>query len=157
MAARKLTALVAGALGAGAAYFLDPDRGRSRRAQARDQASAALRRRKREADAEMRYAAGRAEGAKARASGAGQFTPEDDIDIVHAIEGALAGLEFPTSDVKVDVVDGVASLRGQVQEAAQTEEVARRVKAVPGVVEVQSYLHTPGTPAPNKAASLETS
>lgn len=156
MAARKLTALVAGALGAGAAYFLDPDRGRSRRAQARDQAAARLRRRKREADAELRYAAGRAEGAKARASGAGELKPEDDIDIVHAIEAALAGLEFPTSDIKADVVDGMASLRGQVQEAAQMNQAVQAVQGVPGVVQVRSYLHTPGTPAPNKADSLET-
>lgn len=106
---------------------------------------------------QARYAQGQMEGAKARASGAGTFTPEDDIDIVQAIRQAFASLEFPTSDVSIDAVDGVASLRGQVQESSQIQDLSRAVERVPGVVEVQSYLHTPGTPAPNKAASLEAS
>jgi osmotically-inducible protein OsmY len=82
------------------------------------------------------------------------FTPEDDIDISQAAHAALANLELATSDVKVDVVDGVATIRGQVDTAQDIEEVCRTVSGVPGVVEVSSYLHTPGTPAPNKAASL---
>lgn len=153
----KLTTLVFMAAGAGAAYFLDPDRGRSRRTRARDQATAALRRQRREAQSRDRYVQGQVEGAEARASGAGTFTPADDIDIAHAVHGALGRLELSTSDVNVDVVEGIASLRGQVDVAAHIQEVVGAVKAVPGVVEVQSYLHTPGTPAPNKAASLEVS
>ncbi|MDP8962248.1 MAG: BON domain-containing protein [Actinomycetota bacterium] len=157
MTGRGLTALVAGAAGAAAAYFLDPDRGRSRRVRACDQAAAAMRRRNREMSSQARYAEGQMEGAKARAAGGGTFTPEDDIDIVHAVRQALARLEFRTSDVNIDVVDGVASLRGQVERAAQIEEVTQAVSRVRGVAEVQSYLHTPGTPAPNKAASLKVS
>ena len=157
MARRRLTAVVAGALGAGAAYFMDPDRGRSRRTQARDQVTAKLRRRSRQAASEARYAEGRIEGQRAKASGAGEFTPEDDIQIVHAIEAALARLEFSTSDVNVDVVEGVASLRGQVETAEQMDQVAEAVRETNGVTEVRSYLHTPGTPAPNKAASINVS
>lgn len=157
MGGRRLTAVVAGAVGAGAAYFLDPDRGRSRRARARDQAAAAMRRRSREISSQARYAEGEIEGAKARASGAGTFTPEGDRDVVQAVRQALARLDLSTSDVKIDVVAGVASLRGQVDDAAQIDEIGRAVNAVPGVREVESYLHTPGTPAPNKAASLEVS
>lgn len=57
----------------------------------------------------------------------------------------------------VDVVDGVAALRGQLEAMPQMEEVCRAVEGVPGVVEVRSYLHPPGAPAPNKAASLRAS
>ncbi|MDP8987517.1 MAG: BON domain-containing protein [Actinomycetota bacterium] len=154
---KGLTALVAGALGAAGAYFFDPDRGRSRRSRTRDQAAAALRRRQRETEARMRYAEGKLEGAAARSAGAGEFAPEDDTDIVHAIKQAFSGLEFSTTDVKVDVVGGTATLRGQVDEAAQIEEVQQVVAKVPGVVSVESYLHTPGTAPPNKAASLNAS
>lgn len=154
---KGLTALVAGALGAAGAYFFDPDRGRSRRSRTKDQAAAALRRRQRETEARVRYAEGKLEGAAARSSGAGEFTPEDDTDIVHAIKQAFSGLEFSTSDVKVDVVGGAATLRGQVEEADHIDEVQKVVAEVPGVVLVESYLHTPGTAPPNKAASLNVS
>ncbi|MGI9120833.1 MAG: BON domain-containing protein [Acidimicrobiales bacterium] len=157
MVKRKLTALVWGAGGAGLAYFLDPDRGRARRARTRDQAAAALRRRRREAESQMRYDEGRLEGVAARASGAGRLTPEDDTDIVQAVHAALSRLDFPTADVNVELVDGVAGLRGQVASAEQIGRVQQAVDQLPGVTGVQSYLHTPGTPAPNKAASLEAS
>lgn len=157
MLKRRRIALTGAAVGACAAYFLDPDRGRSRRARTKDQAMAALRRRERQADSERRYTEGKIAGAAAEASGAGTFTPEDDIDIVHGISGALAKLEFSTADVNVDVVEGVATLRGQLDAPALMDEACRAVKEVPGVVEVRSYLHTPGTPAPNKAASLKAS
>ncbi len=154
---KRLTALVAGALGAAAAYFFDPDRGRARRSRTKDQAAAALRRRQRETEARVRYAEGKLEGAAARSAGAGGFTPEDDTDIVHAIKQAFSGLDFSTTDVKVDVVGGTATLRGQVDEADQIDEVQEVVAKVPGVVAVESYLHTPGTAPPNKAASINAS
>lgn len=154
---RGLTALVAGALGAAGAYFFDPDRGRSRRTRTRDQAAAALRRRQRETEARVRYAEGKLEGAAARSAGAGEFTPEDDTDVVHAIKQAFSRLDFSTTDVKVDVVEGAATLRGQVEDATHIDEVQQTVATVPGVVSVESYLHTPGTPPPNKAASLSAS
>jgi osmotically-inducible protein OsmY len=157
MSARRLTALLSATMGACAAYFLDPDRGRARRARFQDQASAALRRCQRKSEARKRYEAGLEQGAAARAAGAGNFVPEDDTDIVQAVQAALAKLELDTSDVKVDVADGVATLRGQVSERAQIDEVRAAVDAVPGVAEVLSYLHLPGTPAPNKAASLRVS
>ena len=154
---KGLTALVAGALGAAGAYFFDPDRGRSRRSRTKDQATAALRRRQRETEARVRYAEGKLEGAAARSAGAGEFAPEDDTDIVHAIKQAFSALEFSTSDVKVDVVGGAATLRGQVDEADHIEDVQKVVAEVPGVASVESYLHTPGTVPPNKAASLNVS
>lgn len=157
MAGRRVTTLVSATLGACAAYYFDPERGRGRRAQARDQLGAVLRRRQRQVEAKQRYEAGIEQGAAAQAAGAGEFVPEDDIDIVHAAKAALARLQADTSDVRVDVVDGVATLRGEVAETVLIDEVRSAVAAVPGVADVLSYLHTPGTPAPNKAASLRAS
>ncbi|HWH33714.1 MAG TPA: BON domain-containing protein [Acidimicrobiales bacterium] len=153
----RLRALWWGALGACGAYYFDPDRGRSRRARLADQVASARRQRQKAVEAEARYQEGQLQGDLARAAGAGTFTPEDDIDIANEVHAAISGLDAATSDVTVEVVDGVATLRGQLATPAAIDEVTSRVRAVAGVVEVRSFLHLPGTPAPNKAASLAAS
>jgi predicted nucleic acid-binding protein len=157
MAGHKLRTLWWVSIGAGAAYYLDPDRGRARRAELGEQVVSARKRRQSQVEADARYRDGEMQGEAARAAGGGVFTPEDDIDIGQAAHAALTKLELSTSDVKVDVVDGVATIRGQVGTAEDIDEVCRTVSTVTGVAEVRSYLHTPGTPAPNKAASLAAS
>lgn len=157
MAVGKLRAMWWGAIGAGGAYYLDPDRGRARRARLVDKTAALRRRRQRQVEADLRYREGQLQGEAARAAGAGEFTPEDDIDIRQAVHAALVGLDTDTSDVTADVVEGIATLRGQVETTDDCELVCRTAGGVAGVVEVRSYLHTPGTPAPNKAASLAAS
>lgn len=157
MAGRRLRTLWWLTMGACGAYYLDPDRGRARRAQLGEQVASARKRRQRQVEADARYRDGQLRGEAAVAAGAGVFAPEDDIDISQAIHAALTHLEIRTNDVKVDVVDGVATLRGQVDTADDINEVRRRAATVTGVVEVHSFLHTPGTPAPNKAASLAAS
>ncbi|MGH9183220.1 MAG: BON domain-containing protein [Acidimicrobiales bacterium] len=152
---KGLGAVVVGSVGAAAAYFLDPDRGRARRARTRDQAAARLRRGRDRAGSRARYAQGRLVGAAARAGGAGELTPEDDIDVVHGIRQAWSGLGFPTEAVTVDVVDGAATLRGELQGPQQIEVVEDTTSRVPGVTRVESYLHLRGAPAPNKAASIK--
>lgn len=157
MAGHKLRALWWGSIGAAAAYYFDPDRGRARRAGLGQQVASARKRRQRQVEADTRYRDGEMQGEAARAAGGGVFTPEDDIDISQAAHAALTKLDFSTSDVNVDVVDGVTTVRGQVDTTEAIDQVCRTVSAVPGVVEVRSFLHTPGTPAPNKAASLAAS
>ncbi len=149
-------ALVSGA-GAAAAYFFDPDRGRARRAQARDQAQAMLRRREAEAEREARHAANVAQGQAAVAQGAGMPRPVDDVEVVNVVKQTLSALDVDTTDVKVESVDGVVTLRGEIPSRDAQAAVEQAVSGTPGVVEVQSFLHTPGTPAPNKAASLRAS
>ena len=55
------------------------------------------------------------------------------------------------------MVEGRATLRGQVRDEAQMRAVQEAVASAPGVRTVQSWLHLPGEPAPNKAASLRAS
>jgi hypothetical protein len=127
---KGLWTATAGAAGAAVAYFLDPDRGRARRAQTKDQAAAALRRRKADAEREARYLEGRAEGAAVEARGGGQPRPEDDVDDTQ---------------------------RGQVGSEEEKRRVEEAAGAAAGVREVQSWLHLPGQPAPNKAEALRAS
>lgn len=146
-------------LGAGAAlgYLFDPDRGRSRRARVRDQGLSKARHVAREANRRSRYAEGRLEGASARAGGAGRYSPESDVDLREHIRQVLAEMEVETTDVTVDVVDGVATLRGQVRTPDQIRAVQAKVASVPGVRRTESYLHLPQTPAPNKAEAIDAS
>lgn len=155
--AHKMRSLVLVGAGGAAAYFLDPDNGKGRRTRTADQVRATLRRQSRAADKQLRYAEGVMQGEAARAQGAGQTRPVDDRAVVDAIKQQLAQLEVPTSDVVVEVVDGVATLRGQATDPEQIEAVELAALDSPGVHEVHSYLHLPGVPAPNKAAAIRAS
>lgn len=148
---------VPGAIGAATAYFLDPDRGRSRRARAKDQAEAALRRRRREAEREANYARGVEEGAAARARGQGVPSPVDEVAVVQVVKQALSALPAATENVTVEVVDGLATLRGQVLSLDDRSSIEAEVRRAPGVLDVQSFLHLPGEPAPNKASAIRAS
>lgn len=154
---RMRTTLFGAALGAAAAYYFDPDRGRTRRTRHRDQLISKGRKVTREVDKKATYVEGQLEGARARADGKGEFTPETDADVKQAIEQRLSGLGIDTSDVVIDVTDGVAGIRGQIKQPEELKKIELEASQVPGVREVNSWLHLPGDPAPNKAQSLSAS
>ena len=56
--------------------------------------------------------------------------------------------------LNVDAVGGVVSVRGEVADLETAMGVERRIRAIPGVVDVENLLHAPGEPAPNKADAL---
>ena len=97
----------------------------------------------------------RLEGTAARARGAGTYTPESDVDLREHLHQVLAEAWVPTSDVTVDVADGVATLRGQLGSSALIARAHEAVVQVPGVTRCVSYLHLPGSPAPNKSEAIE--
>ena len=154
---KGLWTATAGAAGAAVAYFLDPDRGRARRSQTKDQAAATLRRRKADAAREARYLEGKAEGVAAQARGGGRPRPEDDVDVTHGVRQAFTAAGVPTDDVTIEATDGVVTLRGQVPSEDEKRRVEKAAKSAAGVREVQSWLHLPGQPAPNKASALQAS
>jgi HSP20 family molecular chaperone IbpA len=154
---RKGRFLTAAGVGAAVAYFADPENGRSRRARAKDQLDAKMRRRQRQAEQLTRHAENVAAGQAARARGAGEPTPTDDVDVAHAVRQALSAAGVPTSDLTVDVVEGTAALRGQVPTGEDKTKAEETVGRVPGVQRVESWLHLPGEPAPNKASALQAS
>jgi hypothetical protein len=156
---KMVSRLFVATLGATAMYFFDPDRGHARRARAQDQLAGFVRHKLRRAtkavEREVHYAEGRAEGLLAKATGAGHYRPESQVDLREHLKQVIAELDFSTTNVNVDVSDGVATLRGQVEDTAQAEAVVAKVGAVLGVERVENFLHLPGEPAPNKASALE--
>ncbi|MPY94420.1 MAG: BON domain-containing protein [Acidimicrobiia bacterium] len=153
----KVRTVLALAIGAGAAYFGDRSQGRRRRTKAKSQLQAWTNRRRRNAERAARYEEGVKAGEAARARGAGRYHPHSDTDLHEHLRMVLANLHVPTSAVTVEVVEGLVRLRGQVEEPAHATSVVSAVRAVPGVAEVESLLHLPGEPAPNKAAALAAS
>jgi osmotically-inducible protein OsmY len=154
----RTTRLLLGvAIGAGAEYLLDPQLGTRRRARLRDQAAARVRRARRGAARRASYERGQQAGEAARAAGQGVFHPVSDRQVADHLHETLARLEFPTSDVTVEVSDATATLRGQVSDAGQRDVIIEAVRSHPGVDSVRSWLHLPGEPAPNKVAAYQAS
>jgi len=150
----KRSLLVGVGVGALAAYYCDRERGHARRTRDADRAWANLRRRRRQAASRARYEAGRVEGEAAIRAGAGRFHPTDDRALAEHLRAVLSGLDLDTSDVNLEVVEGVVRLRGQVADRAASTRVAAVVGAEPGVRYTESLLHLPGEPAPNKVSAL---
>jgi osmotically-inducible protein OsmY len=151
--------LVAGALGAALAYFLDPDRGRARRAKTRDRVGAAFRRFERRGGRAVRRAEANAYGAWQRATLAGsEPPPTDDETLKSKVETELFGRpDVAKGKIVVNVEDGVVVLRGEVNDPAQMADLAEQALKVPGVAGVQNLLHLPEEAPPNKAAAREAS
>ena len=80
----------------------------------------------------------------------------DDLTILDRVESEVFGRQgFPKDRINADVVDGRLTLRGQLDSEEQIRSVVQAAGEVPGVVEVITFLHLPGTPAPNKADARE--
>jgi osmotically-inducible protein OsmY len=156
---RKRSMLAAGAVGAGVAYFLDPDRGRGRRAKARDRITATFRRLGRRGGRMARKAESEAYGAWKRATHpAPENAPTDDETLKQKVETELFGKpDVAKGKIVVNVEDGVVVLRGEVDRPEQMTDLAASALRIPGVAGVQNLLHLPEEPPPNKAAAQEAS
>ncbi len=147
---KKVRALVLMGTGAAAAYFGDPELGRTRRVKTKDQAAAALRRVKRQAEQKQRYVENTLAG-KAQAARTPSTPPSDDRTLVDKVKSEVLGRpEFSKLNVVVDAAEGVVALRGEVPDRELATQLERAVGQVTGVARVESYVHTPGEPAPNK-------
>lgn len=149
------TARLAGtaALGAAAAYLLDPDRGRARRARSRDQAIAAIRRpaarAARQAANKRVYLRGRAVGAVRRVT-ATPLPPGDDRTLADKVRSEVLGASrFSRRAINLDAVNGVVALRGELDHPEDIRDVVAAVEKVPGVRRVDNLLHLPKTAPPN--------
>lgn len=144
------------ALGAAAAYLLDPARGRSRRARLADQAQGRLRRARRRAASRRRDLTNRARGLEHELR-ARPHAPEDDRELVQKVRSELLGrARFRHLDLVVDADNGVVHLRGTAP-ADVASALVGEVLGLEGVRGVEDLLHRPGEPAPNKAAALTAS
>lgn len=156
---RMRTLMFGGLLGATAAYYLDPVSGRGRRTRLRDQAMARMRDAGRRAGTRSRYAIQSAQGRMTELVSSGPDTPfVDDVTLAQRIRsGVFGAVDVADDRLSLDVVDGVATLRGELDAQEEIDELLRRVRAEAGVRDVVSLLHLPGQPAPNKESAIEAS
>jgi osmotically-inducible protein OsmY len=148
---RLFTLLLGAAAGAAAAHFLDPDNGARRRGQLKDKSD--------QAKAGATQAVGTVSAAADKAKGAAmdaapsavkptRLEDADDVTLARKVETEIfRDADAPKGDVSVDVQDGVAYLRGAVDDEWITR-LADDAKKVDGVKGVKNLLHRPGTPAP---------
>lgn len=151
----RLVTLFAGAAGGLAlAHLLDPDRGRARRARYADQLAALGRR-----TAERAQRSGRSLKAEAQARVGAQLAgiasrgadsqAAEDATVHDRLESELfRDTKVPKGMININVEEGVAVLRGEVDSLAAAKRLIAKARTVPGVVRVDSLLHLPGEPAP---------
>jgi osmotically-inducible protein OsmY len=146
------TGLLAGAAGAAAAFFLDPQSGKRRRSVARDWILARARN-----VAESGRRAGGLIGA--RTYGAVQSVrhrrdagvPENDQVLAHKVESELfQGNDFPKGQININAENGVVVLRGQLDSADLIARIEAEARTIQGVRDIENLLHLPGTPAPTR-------
>jgi len=141
------------AIGAGIAYFLDPDNGNRRRSMAMQRLGGAGRTARQRAERAASHAASQAAGTAQRVTHpvSSQEPPADDITLARKVETEIfRPADAPKGSVNVQAVDGIVELRGQVDDAQAIEEIVRKAEGIPGVRGVENLMHTPGTEAPTR-------
>ena len=141
--------LSAGAIGAALMYFLDPDHGRRRRNVARDRLLGLYRRNSARLGRFGRYARGRAEGLSQEVARAGaEAPPPNDAALAQKVQSEIfRDPDVPKGQINVNAEDGVVVLRGELDRPEQINALVDRVRAIPGVRDVENLLHLPKTPA----------
>jgi osmotically-inducible protein OsmY len=146
-----LTFLAGAAVGAAAAYFLDPQGGAQRRRETRDKTLSTVKSGASDAAGTAKQAAGKARGAvhDITPSMPGRDDAPDDVTLARKVESAIfRPADAPKGDVSVNAENGVVFLRGVVQDRDWIERLGSETEKVDGVKEVRNLLHLPGTDAP---------
>lgn len=133
------------ALGAGAMYLLDPDRGARRRSLLRDQIVHTGRKLGEGVSATARDARNRAIGATAEVRSRLQKDEADDEVVHERVRAAIGRVVSHPSAISVSVYDGRVMLSGHVL-ASEVDELMRRVRRVRGVGEARNQLEIHETP-----------
>ena len=139
--------LIGAAIGAAAAWFLDPDRGGDRRTQALGYA-----RKGKEQAAQAGESFSQTVGSDDERAPAGERL--NDPALQAKVESEIFRPDdAPKGDVSVNVEDGVVYLRGALDDPSAIESLRESASKVDGVRRVESLLHKPGEPAPQKEES----
>jgi hypothetical protein len=142
-----------GAAGTVVMFVFDPSQGRRRRAYARDRTAALVRQSSRRIGRMGRRTRATIYGLEQRAlhlPHRPEPAADDQMVTDRILSQAFRGLDVPTGQINVNVEEGVAVLHGALERPDQIREVESAVKKVAGVRKVESYLHLPGTPAPQE-------
>jgi osmotically-inducible protein OsmY len=79
----------------------------------------------------------------------------DDATLARKVESEVfRDPNIPKGSINVNVEDGVAVLRGEVERSTMILEIEAAVRRIPDVLDVQNLLHRPGELAPNKAEAM---
>jgi hypothetical protein len=142
--------LLAGATGAALMYFYDPEHGARRRNVARDRARATFRRGSERLDRFSRLVGAEREGFRQRLAhpASEQAPPPNDAALAQKVETEVfRDPDVPKGKINVNAEDGVVVLRGEANTPAQINAIVERVRAIPGVRDVENLLHLPQTAA----------
>jgi osmotically-inducible protein OsmY len=139
--------LLGAAIGAAAAWFLDPNEGTRRRHLVRDKTTKYARRGKEEAARKATYAGETVKGkATAVAPGTGREPASERLNdpaLRAKVESEIfRDPDAPKGQVSVNVEDGVVYLRGELDDEAKIEGLREAAARVEGVRGVESLLHT---------------
>ena len=137
--------LIGAAIGAAAAWFLDPNDGTRRRNVVRDKTMKYARRGKEEAARKATYAGETVKGkATAVAPGTGREPAGERLNdpaLKAKVESELfRDPDSPKGQVSVNVEDGVVYLRGELDDEAKIEGLREAAARVEGVRGVESLL-----------------
>ena len=146
------------ALGAAAAWFLDPNDGTRRRNTTRDKALKLARKGQEQAAQQATYATNTVKGKAAAVSPSTSREPADERLNDPALQAKVESEIFRSADapkdkVSVNVENGVVYLRGELDDSEAAERLREAASKVDGVQGVESLLHRPGEPAPTKEGS----
>ena len=151
----------AGVLAAGSAlmtYFFDPDNGKARRIQVVERSGHLARTSGKRVARETRYVFHTLRGRARRVVAPEPPASANGSTLLDRVESELfADRTIPHGRLNFEVEGTTVILRGELDSADEMFKVEEAVRKVPGVTEVKSLLHLPGTPAPNKAAALAAS
>lgn len=153
---KALTFVAGAAVGAAAAYFLDPQSGARRRSTGREKTLSTVKTSAGDVAGSARYAAGKAQGAvhAIKPSMPGRSPDTDDVTLARKVETEIfRPPEAPKGRVSVNAENGVVFLRGVVDDQAWIDRLGADAERVAGVKAVRNLLHRPGTPAPTAPAT----
>jgi osmotically-inducible protein OsmY len=140
--------LFGAAIGAAAAWFLDPNDGTRRRNVVRDKTMKYAQRGREEAARKATYAGTAVKGkVTSAAPGTGREPAEERLNdpaLKAKVESEIfRDPEVPKGRVSVSVEEGVVSLRGELEDQATIDALRDAAAKVDGVRGVESLLHTP--------------
>jgi osmotically-inducible protein OsmY len=140
--------LFGAAIGAAAAWFLDPNDGTRRRNVVRDKTMKYAQRGKDEAARKATYAGTAVKGKVTSAAPGTAREPTEERLNDPALKAKVESEIFrdpdvPKGRVSVSVEEGVVSLRGELEDQATIDALRDAAAKVDGVRRVESLLHTP--------------
>lgn len=154
----KRTFIIGSLFGATVGYLLDPTSGNRRRNVTGDQLGSLGRKLGKQAGKKAGYVGNAAYGVVKEAVPVRDNSNPDDLTLRDRVESEIfRDTETGRENINVFVVDGVVTVRGEQPTQTMIDDLIGRIRSVSGVKGVESYLHLPGTVAPNKAEAIEAS